>query len=74
MEPNMLRYFLLIANTVSVIIIWMLANLFFGLYLGYGYFYEGSKTVSAIYYAISVVSLIFLVRYIIKKWNRFAEK
>ncbi len=68
-EPHIVPYLIKIVNTISTILIWMIANVFFGIYLGYGFF-EGSPTLyNFIYYAAALLSLGFLIRHIIKKWK-----
>lgn len=68
-EQHIVPYLIKIVNTISTILIWMIANVFFGIYLGYGFF-EGSPTLyNFIYYAVAIVSLVFLIRHIIKKWK-----
>ncbi len=71
MEPNITQYFILIANTVSTILFWMMANLFFGLYLQYGYIDGAPSIGNIIYYVIAIVTFIWLVRRLIKKWSKF---
>lgn len=63
----------MIANTISVILMWMLANIFFGLYLGFAFFKMKPGLGNIIYYVLALATLFWLVRYIIRKWSRFAE-
>ena len=68
-DIHIVPYLVKIVNTISTILIWMIANVFFGIFLGYGFF-EGSPTLyNIIYYVLAVITLAFLIRHIIKKWK-----
>ncbi len=74
MAGNIQSYLVLIANTISIILLWMMLNIFIGIYLNYA-FYEGAPTwKNFVYYAFALVSFLFLLRYVVRKWNRFAQK
>ncbi len=64
--PNLIR----VANTIAIILIWMISNVFFGLYLNYGFFEGRPATQNYIYWLLAVASFAWLVRHIIKKWRK----
>jgi hypothetical protein len=68
MENNPMGFFVMIVQTISMILLWMITNVFFGLYLGYAFF-DDINWKNILYYVFFIVSLVFLVRYIRRKWN-----
>ena len=69
MEPETRDFLLLILNTISVILIWMILNVFFGIYLEYGLFESLPTWKNYIYYALLLGSLVLLIIYIRRKWK-----
>lgn len=69
MENETRDFLVLIANTISIVLLWMMINVFIGIYFEYGFF-EGSPSWKNIsYYFFFILSLIFLIRHLKKKWN-----
>lgn len=68
-EDDIKGFLVLIVNTIAVIVIWMMANVLVGIYLGYGFFENKISWKNILYYIAFVVSLIFLVRYVWRKWK-----
>ena len=68
-EDDIRGFFVLIVQTLSMIIIFVMVNITLGLFFNLAFF-EGSILIKNIlYYLFFLGSLIFLIRYIIKKWN-----
>ena len=69
MENETRDFLVLIANTISLVLLWMMINVFIGIYFEYGFF-EGSPSWKNIsYYIFLLLSLIFLIKHLRKKWN-----
>lgn len=68
-ENDTRQFLILILNTISIVLIWMILNVLVGIYFGLGFF-DGSPTwKNYLYYAIALTSLFFMVRYLLKKWK-----
>lgn len=71
MEPEVSRYLKRIATSISVVLLWMLLIILFGLKFGFFFFDEGHVLGSGIFYACLLASGVFLVRWLIKYWKPF---
>lgn len=69
MEDDTRWFFIVIAQTVSSLILWMLVNILCGLYFGLALYNDAPSLKNYIYYAAAAASLIFLIRHFIKKWK-----
>ena len=69
MEPEVSRYLKKIATSISLILIWMLILILFGLKYGYFFFGEGQVLGSSIFYAWMLGSGFFLVRWLVRYWK-----
>ena len=73
MEGNVKGYLVLIANTISIIIFWMLINIFIGIYLNYAFF-EGSPTwKNFVYYAFALLTFVFFATLYYQKMESFCQ-
>ncbi|MFC4263201.1 hypothetical protein ACFOWM_09955 [Ferruginibacter yonginensis] len=70
MEDNTKLFLVTIMQTVSLLILWLLLNILFGLYLKYGLFENQPSATNIIYYIIFITGSIFLIRYIKSKWKK----
>jgi uncharacterized protein YneF (UPF0154 family) len=68
-EQHIVPYLIRIANTISTILLWLIANVFLGIFLNYAFFKGSPNIYNMIYYVFVIVSGFFLVRHIIKKWK-----
>lgn len=69
METETRAFLILIVNSIAWVMIWMLLNVIFGIYLEYGFF-EGSPTwKNILYYVLAILSLIWVIRLLVKKWK-----
>lgn len=68
-EDNPQAFLVLIVQTISVVLIWMIANVLVGIYFGYGFFEKVPDLGNYIYYVCMIVSLGFLIKYLVKKWK-----
>lgn len=69
MEDDARGFFVLIINSIAITLMWMIANVLFGLYLGYAFFTSSPSWQNIVYYLLSLVTFILLVRRLRKKWN-----
>ena len=69
MEEDTKAFFILIAQTVSSMMLWMLVNVVFGIYFGFGLFEDKPRAVNFLYYFLAVLSLFFLIRHFKKRWK-----
>jgi hypothetical protein len=69
MEDDTRGFLVKILNTISFVLIWMITNVFLGIFLGYGFF-EGSPDWKNIaFYIFFLVTFLLLVRYLFRKWR-----
>jgi ABC-type glycerol-3-phosphate transport system permease component len=69
MEDDARGFFVLIINSIAVTLIWMIANVLFGIYMGYAFYADSPGWQNIIYYLISLVTFILLIRYLRSKWK-----
>ena len=69
MEDETRWFFIVIVQTVSSLVLWMLVNILFGLYFRLALFNEAPALKNYIYYTAALASFIFLVRHFVKKWK-----
>lgn len=69
MEDETRRFLVLIANTISWVLLWMMANVFFGIYLGLGFFDNSPNIFNLVYYTGGLSSLIFVLWRLKNKWK-----
>ena len=69
MEDETRVFLVRIANTVSIVLLWMMVNVFTGIYLELGFF-EGSPSLQNIlYYIFFLTTFIVLLIHLKKKWR-----
>lgn len=70
MEPEVRLFLKTIVQTVSLTLIWMLLNTFFGIKLGL-LFFDGPFSVwQIVYYVLLIATFILLLRYLLKLWKK----
>ena len=73
MEPDVKAFLLLIVQTISMGLLWLLINMTAGIYFNFAFF-EGSPSIgNIIYYIFFLVSLFLLIIYFRKKWKGWKE-
>ncbi len=70
MEDDTRLFLVTIMQTVSLIILWLLINIFVGLYLKMGLFEDAPSLKNIIYYILFVGGCYLLYRHIKKKWDK----
>lgn len=73
MEPDVKAFLLVIVQSISMAMLWLLLNMTFGIYFNYAFFDNGFSLGNVIYYIFLVGSFIFLFIYLKRKWRGFKE-
>lgn len=69
MEPDVRNFLSKILSSISMTLLWMLINSTIGIGLNYAFFEEKPSLGNYIFYVWFLVSFVFLLRYLLKKWN-----
>ena len=69
MEPEIKDFFIKIVNTISMVVLWMMLNAIIGIKYELAFFDNAPGWKNYVYYACSIVTLIWVVRYVLRKWN-----
>lgn len=69
MEEETTEFLIRILNTISMVLLWMIACVFFGIYLNYAFFETAPGWKNIFFYIAFTVSLFFLIRYLVRKWK-----
>lgn len=69
MEPEVRRYLVRIAVSISAILLWMLINVTIGIGFNYAFFETSPTVANYIYYLVLIITLFFLIRFLVKKWR-----
>jgi len=73
MEPDVKAFLLLIVQTISMGMLWLLINMTVGIYFNFAFF-EGTPSLGNIlYYIFFLISLFLLILYFRKKWKGWKE-
>lgn len=70
MEPEVKAFLKLIVQCLSMLILWMLVNTYFGIKLGLLFLDEKITWWNGLYYACMVASFVWVLFYIRKKWKQ----
>lgn len=69
MEEETKEFLIRIMQTVSIVLLWMVVNVFIGIYKGYAFFEDKPEWPNYVYYAFLVVSFVFLFILVRRKWK-----
>ncbi|MBK7432869.1 MAG: hypothetical protein IPI66_02550 [Chitinophagaceae bacterium] len=69
MEDETRDFLVLIIQTISWILLWMMLNVYVGIYKDYAFFDQRLNWTNYLFYAGSLISLFFLVRFLWRKWK-----
>ncbi len=69
MEDETRLFLIRIMQTVSIVLLWMMVNVFIGIYKGFAFFEEAPDWSNYLYYALLLVSFIFLIVHLKRKWK-----
>jgi len=69
MEDDTRAFLVRIMQTVSIVLLWMMVNVFIGIYKGYAFFEDRPDWTNYVYYAFFLASLIVLIIHLKRKWK-----
>jgi len=69
MENETKDFLVLIVNTISLVLLWMMINVFIGIYFGFAFFEGSPNWKNMVYYVCFLASLILLLTHLKKKWR-----
>lgn len=69
MEDETRAFLIRILNTVSIVLLWMMANVFIGIYKGFAFFEEKPGWANYLYYVFLAGSFILLFIHLKRKWK-----
>jgi ABC-type glycerol-3-phosphate transport system permease component len=69
MEDETREFLVRIMQTVSIVLLWMMLNVFIGLYKGYAFFEKDPGWQNYLYYAFLVTTFIALIIHLKRKWK-----
>lgn len=69
MEDETRAFLVKIINTISIVLIWMLLNVFIGIYKDYAFFEDHPNWTNYLFYAFFLITLALLIRHLLRKWK-----
>ncbi len=69
MEEETRAFLVKILQTISIVLLWMMLNVFAGLYKGFAFFEEEPRWYNYLYYAFFLGSLVALLIHLKRKWK-----
>jgi hypothetical protein len=69
MEDDTRAFLVLVLNTMALVLLWMIANVLVGIYMGYAFFEESPTWKNIVYYIMALSTFILLIWYLRRKWN-----
>lgn len=69
MEDETREFLVKIVQTISIVMLWMLVNVFIGIYKGLGFFDKAPGWKNYLFYAFFIGSGIALVVHLKRKWK-----
>jgi len=69
MEDETRDFLVRIANTVSIVLLWMMINVFVGIYIGLGFFEGKPDWKNLTYYLFLIGSFALLINHLKKRWK-----
>jgi hypothetical protein len=73
MEEDVKEFLIKIVQSISIGLVWLLANMSIGIYFGFAFFEGRPSLGNYIYYAVFILTLIALINYLRKKWKGWEE-
>ena len=73
MEDDTQLFLVTIMQTVSLLILWLLINIFVGLYLKFGLFDESPSLKNILYYIVFIIGCFFLFKHIKKSGAKLVD-
>jgi hypothetical protein len=70
MDTEVKLYFRKIMKSFSVFLLWLMMSATFGLFLKLGYLQHGWQWQNTVFYALLILSLAAVIRYLFKLWRK----
>lgn len=70
-DPDIRKFFIKIVQSVSMLLLWLLVNMFLGIYLNFAFFDEKPALGNYIFYVWFLISLYFVLKYLKKKRDEY---
>ncbi len=71
MEDETRAFLVLILNSIALTLIWMIANMMVGIYIGLAFFEGSPNWKNIVYYILALGTFILLVKRLRSKWKPF---
>jgi len=68
-EDETKEFLIRILQTISIVMLWMMLNVFFGFYKDYAFFDKHANWTNYLFYILSAASFIWLVIHLWRKWK-----
>lgn len=69
MEDETRDFLVRILNTIAIVLLWMMLNVFFGIYYNYAFFDTAPNWKNYLFYALFIISFVVLIIYLRRKWK-----
>lgn len=69
MEDETRAFLILIVNSIATVLLWMIANMVVGIYIGFAFFEGSPGWKNIVYYIIAFVTFILLIKRLRNKWK-----
>jgi hypothetical protein len=69
MEDDTIEFLVRIMQTISIILLWMMLNVFFGFYKDYAFFNIRPNWTNYLFYVLSATSFVMLIIHLRRKWR-----
>ena len=56
-------------QTIFLVLLWMLVNVFIGIYKNYAFFENRPNWTNYLYYAFFLITLVLLIVHLVRKWK-----
>ena len=72
-DPDIKKYFTRLLNAISVALAWLIAVFTAGIYFKLGWMGNYPLIFTILYYAVAVVTLFFVIRYMKGLWDKGSD-
>ncbi len=69
MEDETRDFLVRILNTIAIVLLWMMLNVFFGIYKNYAFFNGIPNWKNYLFYTLFIISFVVLIIYLRRKWK-----
>ncbi len=70
MEDDAKKFLMRVGKTLSAAFLWLLINVFIGIYMGWMFFYDKPTTGNYVFYSWMLITIVALLFYFRKVWGR----